>query len=279
MNLTLNSGQGFARVKVEKVTGRKILAGFILRFELSFTVFPLGIRHTRMIDYEAELRIRGKSSLEEVGKLFKSNPQDIVESFSEQREICCALEIELSRQKMDALEQTRYSGDMVFELNLIGQIHHNNEISNVNQEFRHTVPQSDWVQMLSKMEYSYINLIEIPNLQINSSKHAQKIIDHLNTANHLALEGRFEQSVAQCRFFFENLSKLIGDEEKMRSLNKKTKESTKSERMQLIRKAVADLVHLTHHDDDEMAHVEWHREDALALIGYCTTILQHYFSK
>jgi hypothetical protein len=175
---------------------------------------------------------------------------------------------------LDALEELRYKGDLRFELKLIGMIYHENEINNINANTSYTIPQSEWVKLLSKINYSHIDLIEMPGIHPQKSSLENKIYENLKKANQLALEGRFAQCVAQCRFVLENISSFLGDEKGMRDIRFKGKEHSKEERKQLIRKAVFNLSHLAHHDDNKVT-VQWTRSDALALIKYCCAIIQH----
>ena len=113
-----------------------------------------------------------------------------------------------------------------------------------------TIPQSDWIRLLSQMECSEWWLIELPVQPLLSDPYLKAGLEYLTGAEKLLRQGDYDGCMADCRRSFESIAKhhVPGDSRRGydRLLERAFVTEAEQPKRELVRpllKALSDLIH------------------------------------
>lgn len=118
--------------------------------------------------------------------------------------------------------------------------------------FEYKIPQSDWVKLLSSMQWSELELIEVPSLTIRNSSVPIRAIGRFEEAQHHYRNGNWSETMASCRKVFEALVKEVTDQDNMAqtllALNQILGENPKTDCLDKLINGLSPFLHLGRHE-------------------------------
>jgi hypothetical protein len=173
------------------------------------------------------------------------------------------------------IEQTRKGSDVFLQIRtnalLCTTLHKGKSIvlgepirSQFNQDNRgaieHKIPQSEWVKLLSEMQWSELELIEIPNSIIRAIPELDRAIICYKDAQKQYREGHWSQAVINCRSVFEALVKDATEQNKMSlapdAINKLIGEGPKSDSINDLIIGLTSLLQLARHQQQPQIEID-----------------------
>ncbi len=117
----------------------------------------------------------------------------------------------LSTASLRFIEEKRFDRALSFELRLIATLHetHGTKTKIRLEEFPASpvIARSDWVKLLSKMEWSELELFELSIAALRDDENLRTAFQLLRDAEALLREGRYKSVLAHCRQAFESAAK------------------------------------------------------------------------
>jgi hypothetical protein len=137
-----------------------------------------------------------------------------------------------------------------------------------------TIPQSDWVIALGKMDYADRELIEVEMPSGTGKEAMQAAGTFLREAEDHFLGCHYGDAVAACRQAVEKLQSVVGTPPKVS--NKGAKGYTKNERILVVLEMVRRICLLSHHPDPVCDATTFERHDAQEIIAMVASIMYIY---
>ncbi len=176
--------------------------------------------------------------------------------------------LELSGERVAALERLRAVGDLRFEFLFRGTMRRGALVESGDLRLGCTVPQSEWCGFLRRMGYQDTLLLEVPVVPMEVDERLAKAAARLREARSMFTEGRYAKVVQECRHVMEALGHEEGDGHRPKNNGKKPSEFDKDERLMEIRSAIFSMSCLAAHSSDEVSlATSWDRHDALGLLS------------
>jgi len=273
----------FAEIELKSLHGSPGLGFYRLIIRVGYTMHnkPPG-QEVTVTNIGGTMEVCGKdSSARFLGYLRRESPESPLVTYDHTNNGNFQFEIELDAKRIEAIEHIRLGGDLNFTLNIYGIAHNASDgrSHTVRASLQYRANQSTWIEVLDKMGYRRIMLLEIPILDEKVSPRFPEAAEHLRTAQVHLLRGHFRDSVGACRDVMESLSKALSDDkyqpdEAVKSCFKSTRSMGKEERLRLIRRAVTVLTHPARHADEVSSSIEWSPMDARAVMVMTATLLQ-----
>jgi len=275
---------GFAEASIGQVSGEACLGFYRLLFQVTLQVhgsdglkrFQVGdgTHPAELRDLRIDIKLPGRTPAR-VGRLHPEPRFLPVRAFPDASSVKGAFAIELSADRLEALEAARNGGDLTLELawlsaiaDGLGTVHH----SNRDEPF--VVGQSDWIKVLGQLGYAKLMLLEVPLVEGLGPAFADAT-GHLMKAKAAILRGEYREAVGCCRDVIEALSLALGDkDEQLAKLLANTRELDKAGRLRLVRQALKMLTHPARHADAVAANIEWTRTEAVAVVTMTAAIMQ-----
>lgn len=214
-----------------------------------------------------------------------------------QNKITTNIHIPLSDNILRALEVARAGGDIEFEfeseliLSPISQsppwpgfpaseqrflMYPQSERLLLKRGSSYRIPQSDWVKLLSQMQYSEIELFEIPAKSFISDPDLKRAFETLRKAQDQFRLGHWKETLHNCRLAFEAAASEIGKTEDKKQNFLKLADlaggGEKSKRLDDLIHALSEYAQLGRHED--FPGISITREDALAVLRFTLSIFE-----
>ena len=203
---------------------------------------------------------------------------------------------DLSRAQIEAIENSRGSGEIHFNLRIRGRLvtpavvskkekpgefHVDHATHTAWEDKSFSINQSTWVGLLDQWNYTDTLLVE---LAIPKSA-PQKLTDGLayfRRAQGAMLRGDFKEVIRDCRCVLDTISEMMEkthDErrESMIKMLEKKRDAKKEDRFLLLRKALSHVCDPSHHGDTVSNSIDWQRSDAVAVLAATSAILLKVF--
>ncbi len=269
------TGQEVAQLRIENVLGSPGVGVF--RLQLAVTLSAPGGGGTEPVTLAAangDLYVNGKplDHLRPLGSLLRN---DELPPF---RDWQVPLVADLSLVQLEALEAQRRGGDLTIAVHFHAALDcgvHGLRISTTT--LPHTIPQSEWVRILSQMGYQRTLLLEVPVPDSGNAPEMAGAVEFLAEAQRQMIEGHYRQAVGSCRDALEQLAAALQDGSNFpRPLADAlggTSRWPKAERLRLLRRALTIVTHPAKHGDPMALSFEWDREDARSLISMTAAVI------
>ena len=139
------------------------------------------------------------------------------------------------------------------------------------------IPQSEWVNLLPRLEWSEIELIELPKDFLQSHPRLARARERLKDAETSSAQGDWESVLQDCRMAFEAVAiALTGEEDRQVALPKLKDhfgKGLKGENLNAIALAFNKFLHLARHEQPEP--VTFDRADAVLTLRVAASILDY----
>lgn len=193
------------------------------------------------------------------------------------------VELEMTRARLELLEELRLGGGLEFTIWLRGclsSISRESPRSNhlphqgINEQLHHQVNQSTWLHVLEDLQYQRTMVLEIPLLtEVDGSQAAW--VQHLRHAHQAMTQGRWREAVGKCRDVLESFEAATRATDAERpELPKARRTWSKSQRYWNLQHAVMTLTHAARHADQLTQAIDWEREDAQAMLLMTASIVR-----
>jgi hypothetical protein len=141
-------------------------------------------------------------------------------------------------------------------------------LHNGNTTIAYRIPQSDWVKYLLQMQYSEIELFEIPVKPFSSDPELKRGLESLKKAQEQFRRGHWKETLHNCRMAFEAAAAEVGQtsdkKQNFQKLSGQLGGGEKSKRLNDLIGTLSDYAQLGRHED--FPSVSINREDALAVL-------------
>jgi hypothetical protein len=255
-NVSLQAGLGFYRL------------AFSLKLQIAAATDQVD---GELTDITADVRIGGSSILPRP----RPTPGQLpLKSYDHSYSRNVQLEIELSREQLEAMEVVRNGGDVAlgftYHLTLTDaakQTHY------AQSSDGYQISQSDWIRMLKDARFSRITLLEVPSFETDLSPALAAASNHLRKAHEALLRGEYRSSVGLCRDVLEALDQALHDKEDLSQEVARQRDLDKAGRLRLVRNAAKVFTHAARHEDEVTSRFEWTRTDATFIISLTTAVI------
>lgn len=222
---------------------------------------------------ELWIRASGGSDLL-VGTLRLSDERALASLFQQSGEWPLYLEAELSRRRIEAIEDVRLGGDLNLKLNLRGLVADGGAIrqDSVFSDLYYMANQSAWVATLERMGYRETLLLEMPMPGENGLPRMGQAVEHLRNAQNMLMTGRYREAVGACRDVLESLDASLGDANANLPSDQRT--WTKAQRVVHARRGLKALTHPARHADEVAARIEYDSLDAKAVLAMTAALVR-----
>ncbi len=165
------------------------------------------------------------------------------------------------------IETRRAGGDVDLRISsqvLICQIQENNGaliMSDPSQtyfdqrsrgHFEYKIPQSDWIKLLASMQWSELELIEMPSRNMRALPIPARAIKRFEEAQHHYRQGHWSETMASCRIAFEALVKEVTGKDNLAqallALNQLLGENPKTDCLDKLISGFSPFLHLARHE-------------------------------
>ena len=189
------------------------------------------------------------------------------------------LEGDLDSVRISAIENLRLGQDLHLSLNLfttlVGSKKDDEEQSKTNIMF--TATQSDWINVLNRMNYRKVILVELPDPENFSNLGLNNAVIHFENAKDYLTQGNNIEVVAECRKVLELVESVISSSarspEGVKSQFKNDPSLSKEQRLENVFRALKFVTHLAHHANEDSTIIEWHLVDAQSILSMTSTML------
>ncbi len=203
--------------------------------------------------------------------------------------------IPLTSTALEAIEEVRKGGDLSMQIDsrilvsavadgslgpesaLRVPIESRFAASQLGGAFEFKIPQSEWVKLLRQLEWSEIELMELPTARLRSDQRFARARERLTEAETCLGRGDWEGVLQNCRKAWEAAAiGLTGEEDRNSALPKLQAyfgEGLKSEHLNSLAKKLGDFLHLARHDQVERVFIT--RADAVLAIRLTASLLEY----
>ena len=280
MVLTINS-RVFADAQIQGITLHPLVGAYELRFALLIAVgvTPEG-EHCCVVIDGARVRMgTGGSDRDDLGFARPDRQIEIVTGPHRHR-TAPTLSLPLQPGQLAAIERSRGTGNVHFELEVMGAGSGKGGSSPVQEELRRDVPRSEWIEKLRAARARDILLLEVPLTFPERSVRWQSISDELMRAESRFRNGDYHACVSACRVIAEELGRqILGCADWARpSLDRLSSDRggmSKNESERAMLGALRHYTHLAHHGQSEGGEVRYSRADAQHILTLAASFVAH----
>lgn len=279
MSFTIN-GNVLAEVRIDSIDGQQAL-GFsrlTVAVALELRPRPQG-QNARITDLAGGLMAQGRGGgFQYVGRLRPMNAPILIEMSQYAQSWGESLEVELDRQRLEAIEQLRQGGELTFTVNLRARVVVQPDTVHVVQEQQsYRVNQGTWAETLGHLGYAQTMLLEVPVPDAQRAPEMAEAVGHLAAAQQAMARGAHREAVGLCRDVLESISLALGDRDDQdttfQTFFANTRSMDKATRLRLVRRALKVLSHPARHVDQVTVQIEWDRADAGAMISMLAALM------
>jgi HEPN domain len=141
-------------------------------------------------------------------------------------------------------------------------------------DFKYTIPQSEWLKLLSQLKWSAIEIFEVPMESLSSDPNLRRAIDLLREAQNRFVRGDWAGVLQNCRQAFEAAAAEVGrtsdKPSNFEQLLDRVGGGKKSEKLSDLVKSLSEFCHLGRHEDFPAVCIT--REDARAALRCALSI-------
>jgi hypothetical protein len=272
-----SQSQGLAEEKLLAVQLRPLVGAYELVFVFGGTIYA----HQTAAKYWLTIhsvRITAQSRLGQraIGTAILGMPVTIDQK-TQPRHLGLEIVLPLHPSQLMALEDHRNSGDLDFELNLIGYSGIGAFSHDYKQEqvIRAHVDESAWVAQLKSANALNILLLEIPMPMTGASPKQKAVFEHIRHAQRLFCDGHYTECVGECRKAFEELSQgkpqiwaMLADKNAREGMGK-------DERTRAILSLMHHYTQIAAHSASRGGISDYDRADAKFLLSLVATYIEH----
>lgn len=269
-NLTASTGRTWAEVSLVDVRGGNGLGFHRLSFD--FKLHIDGADQTtaeRLIMLFADVTVGAKPLGRATAVPYQLPIRVVAWSTASQ----VALEMDLERSRLEAVEAVRNGGDLQVNLMVYTTLEGPNGDTRLqSQQMSHSINQGVWVHILDAMDYQKRMLLEVPVPDAPASPDLKDAINLLARAQDSLVSGDYRDAVGGCRDVIERIDNALkADIDKATFEN--LREKTKVERLKLILRALKAFTHPARHSDDASTAMEWSRLDAAFVVSTVAALI------
>lgn len=182
-----------------------------------------------IIDSWVEVEAFGRKIAE--GKIFRSMHNHIDPAIiPANKNTLETLVLELSLMILNYIEEHRDGGDINLIITsrvLVTEVYTVNEVktlgvpfetsfgNNLTGFFEYSIPQSKWIELLRNMEWSELEIIELPSSKLRAIPAFVHALSCFEDARKCYRQGNWEETLANCRKVFESIVKCVGKTNEM----------------------------------------------------------------
>jgi hypothetical protein len=203
--------------------------------------------------------------------------------------------IPLSAAAIQSIESHRNGGDLVLQIDsrvllcpvyegpaglksvLSAPIESRFSVDGMSGEIKCKIPQSEWVSLLQRLEWSEIELLELPRDFLRSHPKLARARERLKDAATSLARGDWEGVLQDCRKAFEAIAIGLTGEEDHQSALPKLKdhfgEGLKAERLNAIVQAFNKFLHLGRHEQPEP--ISFDRTDSVLTLRITASLMDY----
>jgi hypothetical protein len=188
-----------------------------------------------------------------------------------------AFRLFLEPLQVQAVEELRNGGGLNWRLQCSYRMKQSGIDTILSDQEDLTIAQGVWVPLLEQMGYQRTLLLEIPIPDARQRPELAQAVALLARSQKLIAEGQYTEAVGMCRDVLEEVSRALKDENgdgQVPGLFQNTRQMTKVERLQLLRRATKVLTHPARHRDEVAVAIEWSRIDALSIATITAALIQ-----
>jgi HEPN domain-containing protein len=272
--LSLNHGsQIIADVQVRGLSGSAGIGIYQLRFSLLLLVIPASIPGQQLQLNNLRAKVFAGSESGPRKLLGLALPEAVLTfvQLTHPQEERFLLDLPISTEQLDALDQMRGGGGLRFELVLQGETRGPHGILRADDTVVWHASLSTWMPVLDELglKESVLVAVEIPKHGANGFGRAA--VEALRKAKRDLIAGDYEMVVSRCRLALESITAESGEGGKntarQEGLVKTKRLMSKRERLMEVAEALRHYTHPAHHVDKE-GQMEWYsRADATFAIS------------
>lgn len=182
-------------------------------------------------------------------------------------------EMLLTSQVIETIEKIRGGGNLVFNLNVIGEYQDSQNRLSDSDSIKYYVNQKSWIDALKQMGYGNTLLFELP-IDLEPNEAVSTAILALEDARAHLYYGQYDQVVAQCRLALDSVKPKQSDlNAALHGLKNNKDKMTKYQRVINIYHAVRHLTHLAHHLNNDNECVSFTRNEAIMVLGATSALI------
>jgi hypothetical protein len=184
------------------------------------------------------------------------------------------LEMPLRREQIEQLEEFRNGKDFGLIMTLSVMLAENGvPLRGNGQQHQISFNQSQWMAILRDLGYEERLLLELLVVAESEAPQYARAVAHMRQAQDSQFRGRYVDSINHCGKALESLQTALRDEDKVATVTK-SNANDKWKRIQVVRQSLWHLMNLGRHSDEVAERIEWHREDAIAVIALTSSVLR-----
>jgi hypothetical protein len=269
----------FGSSELTSISGQPTLgARIVLALRLNTWDTPTD---TSLRSLSADVTFTGKGGPVLIGRAFSGDGGALYQR-QKRGVTTTSLVLDLTFQQLEGLERRRCGGPFSLELRYQGLAFVDGKASNVGGNLTRQVTQDEWIRVLNQVGYRRLVLVEVPVADDQAHPALAKATLELGHATAALHTGRCRDAVGACRVALEALAHALGETPQTYSLQDLLKRNLlldKAERFGLVRKMLTIVTHPAHHGDPNAAAVEWHYEDAVAVVAQTAAVLAYHSAK
>ena len=271
----------FADAQIQGITLHPVVGAYELRFGLLIAVgaTPEGEHCCAVIDGARVRMGTGGSDRDDLGFARPDRQLEIVTGLHQHR-TAPTLSLPLQPGQLAAIERSRGTGDLHFELEVMGAGSGRRGPCPVQEVLRRNVPRSEWVEKLRAARARDILLLEVPLPFPERSDRWQNISDELMRAEGRFRNGDYHACVSACRVIAEELGcQVFGCTDWAKSsldrLSSDRGGMSKNERERALLGVLRHYTHQAHHGPSERGEVSYSRADAQHILTLVASFVAH----
>ncbi len=272
-SIRANGGRQLAEVEIERLSGQAGLGHFRLFLNLKIRIDAQSGSDEHLVDLSAEALVGGTP----LGR-FRQSPQGTpVRTATAAFPVTTVLEMELDRTRLEAVENRRGGGGLELILNVHADVEGPNGLRRDFSQLVHHVNQGVWVSILEQMGYRKTLLLEIPVPDRAAAPALAKAVDLLVQAQGAVGRGDYRETVGLCRDVMEAMSEALADDDAgspiAQELFAGQRQMSKTQRLQLLRRALKTFTHPARHHDAASGAFDWERTDGLMALTIAAALV------
>ena len=190
------------------------------------------------------------------------------------------LSLQLQPGQLAAIEELRGTGDLHFNLAVMGTGSGRTAASAVEDLLRYHVPRSEWIEKLSAAKARDILLLEVPLPFPEASERWRQVGEELQKAENRFRNGDYHACVATCRVVVEELGcQIFGGAgwagPLLERLSSERREMSKSARAGAILSALRHYLNQAHHGHSAGGETSYSRADAQHILTLTASFVAH----
>jgi hypothetical protein len=283
LSIDLAGSRSFADVRVGALSAQHGVASrlFVTLELLVWNQQPSDALPATLLDLRADLLVR----VDGAGEVLLGCGRDVdsaaaTRQWEVRSEARVRLAVELSAPQLEAFERLRQGRRFVLAVAYHGlAADHEGRVNRVRGRDQREVGQDEWLDVLNSLHHHRTVLVEIPLPDDASPTSLSASTRELASATTALRQGRVRDAVGACRLALESLAHAVGEDPanyNVADLVRRNPNLDKQARFALLRKSLTVVAHPAHHGDPNATAIEWHYEDAAALITQTAAMLRYY---